>query len=574
MDEAVRRYRERRNNRLEAKAVEEYFARRDALLVRMDDDDEESGNGHGNTRIPFGLCQREGINIGKDWTPKDAWSALEGKGYSATEAYKELKETGHVSKKEPAKPKGDWKQASKTIDEYEKKAKQIKKVDREKAKVEKELRESKDKAAVFEKTAEKKENYQRFLLNKYGEVEEMPRDIRYVYESSAAEGKLNREMMEKERQRADGIEKRLEEINKKRDEIASSADEESYNKAIDTMLSDHPYAERVHEYRRLEEGSADDRRELKDIDGWIAFREEALSNVEKEYEKAVKMSEDESQKEFTRAWYRERAEMSKHSIESHKRELNNLRERRGPIAERVAEADKKMKEATGDADGKDWDRIYSLENERSTVKDGPYDKLAYAQRALWGDRVKYEPPHKFVETPTEDRIIRRLTGSDKTRGSCVSLAFAYVVNKSGYDVLDFRGAASQKWFSQNWKTFGVAFGAMREHGKDDIACSNKLLGGMVEGKEYVLMTGSHASIVRRRNGANEYLELQSRTGGWKPLNDSVLKNRFGCRKRPYSEENLLFSVDKMLGNQELVSLSGYINTNVEKQKKGEGGSVK
>ena len=63
------------------------------MASRFDDDDEDNGN-HGNTKIPFGLCQREGITVQPGWTPKDAWNALEGKGYSASETYKKLKETG------------------------------------------------------------------------------------------------------------------------------------------------------------------------------------------------------------------------------------------------------------------------------------------------------------------------------------------------------------------------------------------------------------------------------------------------------------------------------------------------
>ena len=65
---------------------------------RLDSDGESDGGGrHGNNRIPYGLCQREGIDIQPGWTPKDAWNALEGKGYSASSVYKELKETGKVS---------------------------------------------------------------------------------------------------------------------------------------------------------------------------------------------------------------------------------------------------------------------------------------------------------------------------------------------------------------------------------------------------------------------------------------------------------------------------------------------
>lgn len=70
--------------------------------IRIDDDDETpKKGGHGNTKLPFGLCQREGIEIQKGWTPEDAWKALEGKGYSAGETYQEIKKTGKVAPKTP-----------------------------------------------------------------------------------------------------------------------------------------------------------------------------------------------------------------------------------------------------------------------------------------------------------------------------------------------------------------------------------------------------------------------------------------------------------------------------------------
>lgn len=111
--DAIRRYKQRRDARLGFRtsqhydSVDEYRRRRaERLGIRLDADDDENtgrtgrrGGGHGNTKIPFGLCQREGIEVKPGWTPQDAWNALEGKGYSAGESYKELKETGKVSKK-------------------------------------------------------------------------------------------------------------------------------------------------------------------------------------------------------------------------------------------------------------------------------------------------------------------------------------------------------------------------------------------------------------------------------------------------------------------------------------------
>ena len=109
--DAVSEYKKRRQSRLDAKAVYDYRERRDQRwIARMDAEEDENQNnvgggsgGHGNTKIPFGLCQREGINVDPKWTPKDAWKALEGKGYSAGEVYKELKKTGKAGK--PAKAK-------------------------------------------------------------------------------------------------------------------------------------------------------------------------------------------------------------------------------------------------------------------------------------------------------------------------------------------------------------------------------------------------------------------------------------------------------------------------------------
>ena len=94
-------------------AIDEYRKRRGKRLAargfRLDDDDEngggKGGGGHGNTKIPYGLCQREGIEVKAGWTPKDAWDALADKGYSASEVYKELKETGKVAPRAPKEEK-------------------------------------------------------------------------------------------------------------------------------------------------------------------------------------------------------------------------------------------------------------------------------------------------------------------------------------------------------------------------------------------------------------------------------------------------------------------------------------
>ena len=72
--------------------VEKYRARRSRRMAerkkRMDDEAEErnvnngggKGRGHGNTKLPYGLCKRYGINVEKGWQPRDAWDALASKG--------------------------------------------------------------------------------------------------------------------------------------------------------------------------------------------------------------------------------------------------------------------------------------------------------------------------------------------------------------------------------------------------------------------------------------------------------------------------------------------------------------
>ena len=57
-------------------------------------------SGHGNTRLPFGLCKRYGINLPDEATPRDAWDALKGRGIYPEDVYKELDEKAGDKPKE------------------------------------------------------------------------------------------------------------------------------------------------------------------------------------------------------------------------------------------------------------------------------------------------------------------------------------------------------------------------------------------------------------------------------------------------------------------------------------------
>ena len=182
---------------------------------------------------------------------------------------------------------------------------------------------------------------------------------------------------------------------------------------------------------------------------------------------------------------------------------------------------------------------------------------------------------------TSNEIIERLSGEDLTEGSCSSLAFAYVGNKAGYDVLDFRDGESRAFFSSRKSIRKIAnlpnINSEIVCGKNDIQCVNKLFETMKAGKEYYLATGQHASIVRRNNDSFEYLELQhpSTGNGWHNLDDNILLSRFRCSKTHSLEfSNFLIDVESLSNNQEFLSILGYINTSKLSQKKGELGNVR
>ncbi|MCD8201922.1 MAG: hypothetical protein LUD47_07650 [Clostridia bacterium] len=71
------------------------------LDAEDDEEREPKKNYGGNTRIPFGLCKRYGIDLPEGASPKDAWDALEGKGIKAQEVFRHLKETGSVKDFKP-----------------------------------------------------------------------------------------------------------------------------------------------------------------------------------------------------------------------------------------------------------------------------------------------------------------------------------------------------------------------------------------------------------------------------------------------------------------------------------------
>ena len=62
--------------------------------------------------------------------------------------------------------------------------------------------------------------------------------------------------------------------------------------------------------------------------------------------------------------------------------------------------------------------------------------------------VQYNPIKRHETPLTEEQIINVLAGGDRTRGSCASVGLCYVGQKSGWDVLDFRGGESLNTFAK------------------------------------------------------------------------------------------------------------------------------
>lgn len=90
--ERIDAFRGRREKRLIARGILPVEYRSDAPEEEQENNNEENSGGHGNTRLPFGLCMRYGIPIEPSWGPSEAWEALKSKGITPEGAFSRLKE--------------------------------------------------------------------------------------------------------------------------------------------------------------------------------------------------------------------------------------------------------------------------------------------------------------------------------------------------------------------------------------------------------------------------------------------------------------------------------------------------
>ena len=203
--------------------------------------------------------------------------------------------------------------------------------------------------------------------------------------------------------------------------------------------------------------------------------------------------------------------------------------------------------------------------------------------------IDYNPVCELEKSLTSNEIVHKIAGGDKTvPGSCASVALAYVANKLGLDVLDYRGGESTEFFADRgnkvdfFRSLGIDM--LEERHASDFVSVKHLLKRVWEDKdkEYMLFTGEHASIIRNNSKYGwQYLELQSpRFNGYKALTYERLKNRFACKANTrklgidIGHISSLIPLDNFADSIPFREYMGYINTKKYSQMKGKNGGIK
>ncbi len=230
-------------------------------------------------------------------------------------------------------------------------------------------------------------------------------------------------------------------------------------------------------------------------------------------------------------------------------------------------------------------RVTKVLNTPVKSKEEHYDALLKKLETM---KVDYNPVKNHTTQLTDEEIVSVLSGGDNTSGSCASVGLAYIGQRQGWDILDFRGGDSQEFFSNGLNLYGLSCAdgikVLKADGKSSMTVGNRLLKQCEVGKEYYLCVGRHASIVRKLDdGTLQYLELQSASkSGWTNFDGNpryTLGSRFGCTtKSNYgvsSKYDFMIDInDSDFATDDFRSLLGFINTAEDMQRKGKYGTIK
>lgn len=227
-------------------------------------------------------------------------------------------------------------------------------------------------------------------------------------------------------------------------------------------------------------------------------------------------------------------------------------------------------------------KTVETDTKSSIIKTEPSDEAKKIISSLKGANVEYREVSSTNEVLQENEIIAKISGGDKTKGSCASVSLAYCGQKAGFNVLDFRGGASQAYFSsyQNLFEFSKLPGLVTKTktARSSTTASNQLLKEVKKGKEYCLCGGRHAAIVRRtEEDVLQYLELQSANdSGWHNFDGNprfTLNWRFGeIKGMDYT--SFLIEVDSFKDCAGFQNILGFLNTAEAEQGKGKNGRIK
>ena len=177
--------------------------------------------------------------------------------------------------------------------------------------------------------------------------------------------------------------------------------------------------------------------------------------------------------------------------------------------------------------------------------------------------IKYNEVKKLEKPLTEREIIDKLGAYDETRGACSSQALAYIANKFGLDVTDYRKGKSCALFGDDSTirklTKAGGFVVKKRNGFEN---AKALLKHVEPGKEYYFTSGDNAAIVRRNGTDFEFLELQDEfkegNGFW-PLTMAALDERFDTKVKTKWNDYLI-DIEKIKDSPKFRELLGFFNT--------------